>query len=150
MSPREGGRHNIVSKILDRVVYDQVESYFKDKNLIYEFHSGFRNGFSTDTCLIYLTCYIRSENDCRKGNVVGMVLLDLQKAFDTVDHSILMMKLHATGLAEDILRWFGSYNYVKQTTTSRYLRYIFFYSSCNVWCSSGIYSGSSAISDLCE
>jgi len=61
----------------------------------------------TGTCLIHVTYYIRSEND--KGNVVGMVLLDLQKAFDTVDHSILMMKLHATGLAQDILRWFGLY-----------------------------------------
>lgn len=98
---------NIVSKILERVVYDQVESYFKESNLIYDFQSGFRKGFSTDTCLIHLTDYIRREND--RGNVVGMVLLDLQKAFDTVDHAILLMKLHSTGLSQDIIRWFRSY-----------------------------------------
>jgi len=44
-----------------------------------------------------------------KGHVIGMVLLDLQKAFDTVDHSILMCKLKAIGLGQDIIHWFYSY-----------------------------------------
>ena len=98
---------NIISKVLERVVYDQVESYFKDKDLLYKYQSGFRGGYSTDTCLIHLSDFIRMEND--KGNVVGMVLLDLQKAFDTVDHTILLMKLKASGLGNDITRWFNSY-----------------------------------------
>ena len=41
--------------------------------------------------------------------MVGMVLLDLQKAFDTVNHSILIMKLEAIGLHSDAVRWFTSY-----------------------------------------
>jgi hypothetical protein len=98
---------NIVSKVLEKVVYDQVESYFTDKDLLYKFQSGFRRGFSTDTCLIYLTDFIRKETD--QGNYVGMLLLDLQKAFDTVDHSILIMKLSASGLGKNIVRWFSSY-----------------------------------------
>ena len=44
-----------------------------------------------------------------KGHHVGMVLLDHQKAFDTVDHNILLMKLEAIGLNEDVVRWFRSY-----------------------------------------
>lgn len=98
---------NVISKILEKVVYDQVESYFKDNKLLYKFQSGFRSGFSTDTCLIHLTDFIRYEND--KGNIVGMVMLDLQKAFDTVDHSILLMKLRASGLSDGVLNWFKSY-----------------------------------------
>ena len=44
-----------------------------------------------------------------KGDFVGMILLDLQKAFDTVDHTILLMKLEALGWIQDITRWFQSY-----------------------------------------
>ena len=43
------------------------------------------------------------------ANYVGLVLLDLQKAFATVDHSILLMKLEAIGLSKDVARWFHSY-----------------------------------------
>ena len=97
----------ILSKVFERVVYDQVDSYLSDKNLLYKFQSGFRKRFSTDTCLIHLSDYIKFEMD--KGHFIGMVLLDLQKAFDTVDHSILLMKLEGLGLGQDILRWFTSY-----------------------------------------
>jgi hypothetical protein len=40
---------------------------------------------------------------------IGVILLDLQKAFDIVDHPTLLMKLSAAGLGDDILRWFRSY-----------------------------------------
>ena len=75
--------------------------------LLFEYQSGFRRGFSTDTCLTHL-----SDNVCflmDKSNITGMVLLDLQKAFDTVDHGVLLMKLEAIGLNADSLRWFQSY-----------------------------------------
>ena len=44
-----------------------------------------------------------------KSSLTGIVLLDLQKAFDTVDHRILLMKLETIGLNADGLRWFQSY-----------------------------------------
>ena len=75
---------SVVSKIFERVVYYQVYSYFTNTELFYEFQSGFRSIFTTDICLIYLTDVIKFEMN--KGNMVGMLLLDLQKAFDTVDH----------------------------------------------------------------
>ena len=98
---------SIISKVFDRVVYDQIQTYLDERKLLYNFQSGFRPRFSTDTCLIHHTNFIKIQMD--KGNFVGMVLLDLQKAFDTVDHSILLTKLEALGLSEDVVRWFRSY-----------------------------------------
>ena len=98
---------SIISKVFERVIYDQLEGYLNEKNLLYNFQSGFRKGYSTDTCLIHLSDFIRFSMD--QGQMVGMVLLDLQKAFDTVDHGVLLMKLHAIGLHADAIRWFRSY-----------------------------------------
>ena len=95
----------IVSKILERAIYVQVQDYLKDNKLLYEFQSGFRKSYSTDTCLINLMDHIRTLTS--KGNYVGMVLLDLQKAFDTVDHEILCNKLEAMGI--NFTKWFQSY-----------------------------------------
>ena len=95
----------IVSKILERSVYVQMEKYLNENNIIYGNQSGFRKGFSTDTCLINLTDHIKMQ--LSQGNFVGMVLLDLQKAFDTVDHDILCNKLEAMGM--DFTDWFKSY-----------------------------------------
>ena len=98
---------SIVSKVLERVAYNQLEKYLNSNNLIYNLQSGFRPGFSTDTCLIFLTDLIRKELD--KGNYTGMVLIDLQKAFDTVDHTILLQKLKAIGLNPPSILWFQEY-----------------------------------------
>ena len=98
---------SIISKVFERVVYDQIQTYLDERKLLYNFQSGFRPRFSTDTCLIHLTDFIKFQMD--KGYLVGMVLLDLQKAFDTVDHSISLTKLEALGLSEDMVRWFHSY-----------------------------------------
>ena len=69
--------------------------------------SGFRKAHSTDTCLLYLTDFIRKEVD--KGNFCGMVLIDLQKAFDTVQYDILLIKLKALGFSGTSLQWVRSY-----------------------------------------
>ena len=63
--------------------------------------------FSTDSCLVHLTDYIIFQLD--KGHLVDMVLLDLQKAFDTVDHGILLMQLEVLGFSRNITNWFYSY-----------------------------------------
>lgn len=77
-----------ISKILEKWVYNQLQKYLVDNNIIYKYQSGFRPNNSTDTCLMYLTDLIKSE--ISKGNYVGMLLLDVQKAFDCVNHEILL------------------------------------------------------------
>ena len=98
---------SVFSKIVEKIVYDQVNKYLADNELLYEFQSGFRSSHSTDTSLIHILDYIKIEQD--KGNYTGMVLLDLQKAFDTVDHDILMIKLKAFGFDKPTITWFQSY-----------------------------------------
>ena len=96
---------SIVSKILERAVHMQLEKYLTDSNILYSHQSGFRKQFSTDTCLINLMDYINKS--ISEGDYVGMVLLDLQKAFDTVNHTILCEKLKIMGVG--CVEWFISY-----------------------------------------
>ncbi|KAJ4944973.1 hypothetical protein JOQ06_013512 [Pogonophryne albipinna] len=66
-----------------------------------------RTSHSTDTCLLYLNDHIKQEVDA--GKYCGMVMLDLQKAFDTVNHSILIDKLKAIGFDSLSVSWMQSY-----------------------------------------
>ena len=59
----------------------------------YDYQSGFRPGFSTKSCLLYLTDFIK--DNVAKGNYVGSLLLHVQKAFDILNHDILCEKKHA-------------------------------------------------------
>jgi hypothetical protein len=79
--------------------------YLNDKKVLYNFQSGFRWVFFMDTCLFQLSDYIKGE--VSKGNYLGMVLIDLQKAFDMVNHSILYEKLSLAGIK--LTDWFRLY-----------------------------------------
>ena len=73
---------NILSKVLERAVHGQFVAYLTRGGILTGDQSGFRPGFSADTCLLGLSEYVRRE--ISKGKLVGLVLLDLQKAFDCV------------------------------------------------------------------
>ena len=88
---------SVVSKILEQSLYTQLEQCLvHKKKLLFEFQPGFRSNFSTGTCLTYLTEYIKTQ--ASNGLYTGMIMLDLQKAFDTLDHVILCRKLKAMGV----------------------------------------------------
>ena len=95
----------VASKILEKAVFVQLNRYLTENNILYEFQSGFRGKYSTDTCLLYLQDHIRKQ--ISNGLYTGMVLLDIQKAFDSVNHSILCKKLSALGVKSTT--WFESY-----------------------------------------
>ena len=80
----------LISKIIEKIIHNQTQSFLDDQKIPYTYQSGFRKHYSTDTCLSYPADRIR--NGFEKGLLTGMVLIDLQKAFDTIDHSILLEK----------------------------------------------------------
>ena len=51
----------ILSKVFERIVFNQLNEYLVHNNLLYDLHSGFRSSYFTDTCLIYLNDYIRDQ-----------------------------------------------------------------------------------------
>jgi len=85
-----------ISKIFEKLIHKRLYSYLEKNNIIYDFQFGFRKGHSTNHALITLTEAIRSALDSNEY-AVG-IFLDLQKAFDTVEHSILIKKLEHYGI----------------------------------------------------
>ena len=97
----------IVSKIIERAVHDQLYAYLTNANLLSNAQSGFRSNHSTSTTLHDVQDYILNNMD--DGYATGVIFLDLKKAFDTVNHDILIKKLKNYGIGNNELLWFESY-----------------------------------------
>ena len=97
----------ILSKIAERHVHNALYSFLCENDLIYIRQSGFRSKHSTETALIKIIddLIFNLDND----SVSGMVLVDYLKAFDMVDHTLLLKKLEVYGLNRDSLQWLTSY-----------------------------------------
>ena len=78
-------------KVFEKIVYDQLSNYLEHNNLITTSQFGFRKRYNTERAVTLFTDEIRQAID--QGKLTGAVFIDLQKAFDTVEHSILLSKL---------------------------------------------------------
>ena len=84
--------------------------FLSNNKLLYNYHSGFWKNHLEELCFALLQDKILKGFD--KGLMTGMILIDLQKAFDTIDHDILLKKLSAIGFSNHsnhTISWFESY-----------------------------------------
>ncbi|KAL9978815.1 hypothetical protein ACROYT_G016381 [Oculina patagonica] len=97
----------VLSKLLEKHVCDHLCKFLNENGLLHSFQSGFRKRFSTETALIRLVDQILFDLDSDK--VTGIVFVDYKKAFDLIDHQLLLTKLGAIGVGEDYLPLFTDY-----------------------------------------
>ena len=97
----------VVSKVLERLIHKQLATYFEDHNLLCKSQSVFSRMQSTETAVINFADEILMNMD--KGSVTASTFIDLAKAFDTVDHDILLSKLEYYGVCDESLPWFKNY-----------------------------------------
>lgn len=98
---------SIFDKILEKLMFNRIYSFLVQNDILYKYQFGFRKGYSTSLALVELvdTIYTHCDN---RDTVIGM-FFDLQKAFDTVDHSILLHKMNNCGIRGIVLKWFRNY-----------------------------------------
>ena len=97
----------VVSRLFEKLMYDQLYTYLSNNHLLFTGQSGFRRFHSV------LTSLLKCSNDwylnLDKGHYTSVTFIDHKKAFDTVDHQILLQKLRVYGLAGKEISWFQSY-----------------------------------------
>ena len=97
----------IMSKILERIVFQQVFEYVEGNGLLHPSHHGSRSRHSTSTAIIEM--YDTWVTSVEEDNMAGVMMLDLSAAFDLVDHPLLLEKLKLLGFDQPSILWFWSY-----------------------------------------
>ena len=97
----------VFSKVLERLMYNHMINYINKYKLLYPFQFGFQKNHSTGMALITLVDKI--SDVLENGDKVLGVFLDFNKAFDTVDYTILLKKLEYYGFRGVVLKWLSNY-----------------------------------------
>ncbi|KAK3559061.1 hypothetical protein QTP86_001349 [Hemibagrus guttatus] len=98
---------SFISKILERVVCNQLSDYLLQNNLHDPNQSGFKATHSTETALLAVTEKLHAARSTKLSSV--LILLDLSAAFDTVNHKTLLSTLRSLGICGTAWEWFASY-----------------------------------------
>ena len=98
-----------ISKIFEKVAFNQLYTYFTENNLFYHSQYGFRKNCSTEHAALELTDKVINQMEI--GNTPLAIFLDFSKAFDTINFDILLFKLKYYGISNTSIKWFNSYLY---------------------------------------
>ena len=96
-----------MSKVFERSATQQLVEYLEKNNIIKESQHAYRKGHSTITCLYEVVNHLYQIIDQKK--IAAVISLDLSKAFDSVNHSLMLNKLSTMGLSKNTLLWIQSY-----------------------------------------
>ena len=97
-----------MSKVMERAVAKQLNSYLTDNKLLQRNQSAYRRQHSTETALLRVWSDFLTAADSRRVSLLS--LIDLSSAFDCVDHNILLERLQISfGLDDIVLRWIRCY-----------------------------------------
>ena len=97
-----------IAKLLERLVASQLNAYLSAHQLRPKLQSAYRPFHSAETVMLKVTSDLLSQAD--RGNIGLLTLLDVSSAFDTIDHSTLVMRLRLSyGIESQALEWFSSY-----------------------------------------
>jgi exonuclease III len=107
---------SISMKLFEKIVHDQLSTFINSNNILITRQSGFRKSYSTSSAVVDVADFI--NNELSNNKYVCATLIDLRKAFDTVDHRILLKKLFCYGIRDTSFSWFESYLSERQQLVS--------------------------------
>ena len=98
---------SVFDKLLEKVMLNRLLQFLNKNDILYKYQFGFRKNHATSNALTEVINHIYKSLD--EGNYVFGIHVDLKKAFDTVQHQILLYKLQHYGIRGIALEWFDSY-----------------------------------------
>lgn len=98
---------SVINKIVEKIIVNQMSNFLEKHNIISDAQHGFRRGRSTSTALAQFTDYV--NNRLNEGKFVAAIFIDYKKAFDTLEHDVLLQAMQECGIRGPVNRWFKCY-----------------------------------------
>jgi len=97
----------VVAKVLEKIASSQLSTYLERNNLLHPHQGAYHSGRSTEDILLLAVDQIATS--LNKGGVVCAAFIDLRKAFDSLDHCLLLQRVSELGVHSTVVEWFKDY-----------------------------------------